>query len=280
MAGFLYFLPGQNRGIKIADLQAAGLGYAFERRMSPREVLGGGPDGNPGVVVADPESVPDIGYYADRQTWRKIPGSRNWLGYLTHNRPTPADLQRDQVLDGHWITLADGNEWLVPIARGSVEETFETPGGAKDTRLAWCRNLPEATSIDDDEGHWIRDGVLARYRPLWDTATRWWDARSGAKIPDAEEGKPTRVTFDFDGTNDGALLALQANYRVSKIEAAALGLFDDQCVVEILDALIDWPTIEAWLKKKARSIADSSSTDDGPPVDGPATDPQLPISGP
>lgn len=273
MAGFLYFLPGQNRGIKIADLVKLGLGYAFERRMDVRGVPGGGPDGSPGVVIADPESVPDIGYYADRQTWRKIPGSANWVGHGNENRPTAADLQRNQMLDGHWVELADDAEWLVPVARASAEETFEGPDGAKDSRLSWYQKLPEATSIDE-EGNWIRDGVLARYRPLWETAVRWWDARSGAAMPDASEQGTVRVTFDFDGLNDAAVLALGANYRVSKIEAAMLGLFDDQCVIRILDALVDWPVIEKWLKKKARLMADSSSTGDGPPADGPVTGPQ------
>ena len=55
---------------------------------------------------------------------------------------------------------------------------------------------------------------------------------------------------EFADVNDAALLALATNYRVGKAEVVLLGLFDDRATVEILKALIDWPTISAWLKKK------------------------------
>lgn len=265
MPGLLYYLPERDRAIKLEELRTAGLGYAFERAPTCCGVQGG-PDGSPGVVVADPQSVPEsqIGHYPDRQTWRKMPASPNWVAYYTADRPASADLQRDQVLPGHWIRLADGQEWLAPIARGAGEE---------DDRLVWYQNLPEATSIDG-EGNWTRTGVLPRYERLWEIATRWWDARSGATISDDAQQQNIRATFDFDGLNDAALAALAANYRVGKAEVALLGLFDDHCTAQILDALIDWPTIETWLKKKLPSMLATSSTDAGPPAAHAVTDPR------
>ena len=42
--------------------------------------------------------------------------------------------------------------------------------------------------------------------------------------------------------------ALAVNYRVTRAECAALGLFDDQqnTLTAILGAVIDWPTYEQW----------------------------------
>ena len=170
--------------------------------------------------------------------------------------------------------LADGREWLCPIARGAIDS---------DGELGWCQNLPAAVGLDA-EGEWTRQGVVAKYAPLWAVAMRWWDAFAAASPdeddePDAEAEK-TQIRFEFADVNDAALLALATNYRVGKAEVALLGLFDDRATVEILKALIDWPTIQGWIKKKARSIPAGSSSDAGPPAEPNTTGPASATSGP
>jgi len=247
MAGLLYFLPGRDRSIKLPDVKAAGLDYAFEDRCTPAGVERG-PDGERGVIVADDERIEAhrIGYYPDKQTWRRIPGLDAWVGMYTDDPPEPTDLIRQRALPGHWVRLGDGHDWLIPVARAAAEQ---------DSTLVWYQALPQATTIDE-EGRWIQGGVLPAYQRLWDIAMRWWDAVVAAETIEESETS-AKIELDFEEINDGALLALATNYRVGKAEVALLGLFDDQCVREILAALIDMPTIQAWLKKKAAAAGSS-----------------------
>ena len=247
VAGLLYYIPTATRAIKVAELAELGLGYAFDSRLVPREVQRG-PDGDRGVVVADCDRLKEhlLGFWPEKQRWLKIPGcpGNAWVGRHLDQPIEPADLVRDQVLPGHWVTLADGRDWLCPVARGAIDS---------DGELGWCQNLPAAVGFDA-EGNWTRQGVVAKYAPLWDVAMRWWDAFAAAS-PDEDdqpdgEAEKTRVTFEFADVNDAALLALATNYRVGKAEVVLLALFDDRATVEILKALIDWPTISAWLKKR------------------------------
>lgn len=262
MPGFVYFLPNKTRlDAKLDKLRELGLGYAFEERAVGAEVQHS-PSGERGVVVGDPAHVTEnhLGYFADRQTWQKIPGKEIWVGFATASPPTPADLARQQQLLGHWVKLADDQRWLVPIARRVVPEDYHLP---------WYCALPQSVGLDE-HGEWVANQPLARYAPLWRQALAWWDAMSAAELVD------NKAQLDFAGLLDAAVLTLQANYRVSKIECALLALLTIEHAREVLNALIDWPTITAWLKKKADSeTTDSSSFSSGPeaatlPTDQPA----------
>ena len=246
MAGFLYYLPGKGASLKIQDLRAAGLGYTFERSFTPAPLLGSGPDGGQGVIVADDRCVPSakIGMYADKQVWRKIPQRDVWIGYYTAERPTPGDLIRSDPLPGHLVTLGDDNQWLIPIARGAAEQ--------EDEMVGVC-SLPTVRDLDE-EGHWMIGGVLPKYERLWQIAQKWW-ALMCTKISGASTEDDEPVVFDFDGENEAAVDVLTANYRVGAIEAAALGLLNSQTVGAIFMALVDWPT---W-KKKLDTIGSAST---------------------
>jgi hypothetical protein len=268
--GPVYFIPQAARSIKLADVRALGLAYAFDDRVTPAGVSQG-PDGHAGVVVADPDRVPPhkIGYFASEQTWRTAPGVATakgdpvWVGIFTADPPTPADLVRKETLDGHAVTLADGQRYLVPVAR-SIDD-------AQDQLVYHCR-LPRAITLDDD-GAWQPAGILARHERLWEIAAAWWDARLGAS--DTSQG----ITFDFAGANDCALAALATNYRLGKAEIGLCGLLTETSVVAILDALVDWPTVEAWLKKKFPSASAGSATEPGAPAEPAGTAPRSPTSG-
>jgi len=252
MAGLLYFVPERDRTITLDQVRELGLGYAFERRVVGSNATGA-IDGRNGVVLADPTRVEGhrIRYLPDRQTWRKIPGLQGeaWVGCYTGG-VQPPDVARADQLQGHWVTLGDDQQWLAPVARALTEQ---------DDDLRWHNPLPTATTIDDD-GNWVDAGVLPRYRHLWPIATAFWDAWANAESDDDEQ--EVQVAFDFTGSRDAALAALAANYRIGKAEVASLGLFNQQAVASILQALIDWPAVEGWLRKKREQ--GGSSTAGGP----------------
>jgi len=241
MAGLLYFLPGRDRDVKLADAQAAGLGYAFERSLDPCAVARG-PDGAAGVIVAEADTAPKLGMYADEQTWRKVPGTECWVGMFTAAPPKPDELARRELLDGHLVTLGDGQQWLAPMARRIVEYEGQPVG---------VTVLPRRRQFDAD-GRWTRGGPVAKYARLWDVAERWWQEILRATANDA-------LQFEFDDENDAATVALAANYRIGPAEVDLLGLFDDDSVSAILCALVDRPTMEAWARRKKKA----SSADAG-----------------
>lgn len=241
--GLLYYVPGEKRGMatKPDQLAAAGIAYAFEKTPTATEVTTG-PAGREGVVlVADATDV-RAGYYPHEQEWRKVPGSDSWVGRELDKPINPVSLARKQQFTGHLVTLADGQAWIVPVARSAWERDGELVG-------AGCA-LPRVTTVDD-EGNWIVGDVRQEYATLWAVAERVWDQMtSQIAALQGESDEDVTVRIDFAGLNDAALLALATNYRVGKAEVAMLELFDTDCVIQILRALVDMPTVDAFLKKK------------------------------
>jgi len=251
MAGLFYYAPGRV-SVYREDLAAIGLGYAFERNPDCRQCQRG-PDGDRGVVFADSRFVPLalLGYFEAAQRWSKVPGSAAWVGVNNDTPPKPNDLARDSQIVGHYVALADDQSYLCPVARA-----LDMSGDSLTPYLA----LPRTVAVDES-GEWGTGGVVPKFRRLWDTATRWFEAVRGAGIGDDSAAK-----FEFADIAESALLALQTNYRVGKAEVSLLGLFDDRCMTEVLQALVDWPTLEAWLKKKAASSAALAGSSSEPGV--------------
>ncbi|HRS28497.1 MAG TPA: hypothetical protein P5255_09545 [Phycisphaerae bacterium] len=239
MGAFLYWAPG--------DQLPEGLEHLDGLRLTQAGVLRS-PDGasKPGVVLADEAHLAGqrLGLYPDEQTWRRVPGCQAWVGFYRAARPTPADLQRPTLLAGHAVRLADGQEWIAPIARGCVDDEAE---------LRCYVALPRRSELDDD-GRWVPGPVAERYGKLWECAVRFWDAFVGAKplatTPSDESGAPTSLSLEFTELHETATAALAANYWVSAPELALLGALDEGTAVAVCQALIDWPTIARWLEKK------------------------------
>lgn len=248
----LYYLPGVNAA-KDDTIERFGLGYAFEGDSVPHRAINGGPDGGNGIIIAAGDKT-RIGYFPDRQRWRQIPKSDAWIGIDTEQPPKPHELIRDDRLSGHFVRLADGHDWLVPVACLVVEENGE---------LVPANALPYASDLDE-QGDWVPSGVHPTYAPLWKIACDWWEAWSDAEV--SEENGTTRMRFDFAGLRDAAVRVLGVNYRVANIEAAMLGILDDHVARNVLEALVDAPSIKAFVKKKAASVASAScSTSCGDP---------------
>lgn len=241
MAGFLYFLPNVSRSNLDAVVKQRGLGYAFDGGRASRECQSG-PGGMPGLILADAQRLGDLeaGYYPDRQTWRQIPGVDAWVGYFTARKPIAADLARPKQLQGHFVELLDGGHWLVPMARSYIEEESE---------LRYLCMLPERATLNA-QGQWAPGPVIDRFAPLWAIGERWVD-------------KGMAGTKYGDGVRD-SVAAMQVNYVLGEVEADVLGLFTADHIKEVLDAVIDTPTLRAWQKKRIDGAPDGSSSADGP----------------
>lgn len=238
MAGLVYFVPNQAPAVaKREQFAKIGLGYAFEADAGAAQVTSG-PNGQPGIVLAD-KSLPENlrGYYPQQQKWMAIPQhpAGAWVGLFEADRPKPVDLARKQQLAGYSVTLADDQTWLVPVARKL------RPDG---DRLPWYCALPTRLGFDS-AGEWDEGRPTQRYEALWDLACRWWDA-----VVSAEVREETAI-FQFVNLADGAVAALQANYRVHKVECVLLDMLTLEHAREVLNALVDWPVVIEWLKKKA-----------------------------
>jgi hypothetical protein len=188
------------------------------------------------VPIDQPESVE-----------KQIPKEKwPWVGMYTADGPRPEELQRRQLLDGHWVRLGDNRKWLIPVARGCSENA--------EGNLVCHNNLPTALDLDD-AGKWVRGTVVKAYEALWQVGERWFTTRQRAWAGtlaegDAAEEETTELLIDFPDVTVAAVVALSANYRLGPAEAVLLELFTEQNVVEIMQAVVDWPTWAEWFKKK------------------------------
>lgn len=270
--GLLYYIEGAHPQ-DVLPGKYAFLAYAFDKKPTGCGCVHG-PDGaGAGAVFADSAKVPGhkIGHYPDKQKWQKLFGTGDVIAYVgmyVDDRPSPADLQREPMLNGHVVAMADGQQWIAPVARGQSDTEGE---------LGWYNALPTNTTLDDD-GNWAQGAVVPRYEALWDAACKWWEVFTGAvsALSTAKGGEPApdgnAVSFTFADKNDAALTCLSANYRLAKPEVVLLGLFNDQATQAVLMASVDWPTLQDIAQKKTAdgglSIVDGQEADT-PPTDQP-----------
>lgn len=259
MQTLTYIPAALPRHLTPALLAERGLAHLGDpKALTARECARGPLAGPGGLIVArgalTPETIGRVGYYPDRQKWRRVPHSSACVGYDTEHPPTPADLARAEQLPGHWITLGDGHKWLCPVARA----WDDIGDGQRGFRCA----LPQRSTLDD-AGNWQPGEVVEQHRKLWEMAGQWWDVKAGAAAKDAS-------IIQFAPGHDAAVKALAANYHVSAAECALLGLLTVPVVVSILDALIDWPTLAEWQKKTASDSTGAASNTDAGDAESPA----------
>lgn len=202
MAGFLYFVSGAQR----PDVEAQGLAYALPGSIAKAPVVGG-PNGVPGLVMAQSSRHPDrkIGYYPAEQRWEKMPTAagvpERWLGYWNDGKPTPADLEKPVLLDSKVAYALGGSEkWSI----ATLTELDEAGGGA-------CA-LPGREVLADDGG-------FVSLPPEGEPGRLWELVHPVAlRLLGFAEPPPTHAELR---TATVALLA--ANYVVSTPELSLLG---------------------------------------------------------
>ena len=221
MAGFLYYVPGmQSLATPLSALAHLG------KSLSQRGVFSKGPDGGGGLLLArGARGMPAMKIDLERQDWTEAAGAGFWLATEWGGAPGPFDLVRREPIGGHFVTLADGNDWLVPTARSDVRQ-IDLP---RSLRLGpngeWVsETLPEFLSFCDrvEAAHdCFREMLKAQreYRAIDQT------------VPDAD-----LIALAIEG--------LAINYHVSAQEVSVLGLLTSANIHSIIGALFDWPTIE------------------------------------
>lgn len=241
MSRFHYFFPGATtEGEGNSALARAGLDPVIESGGRTWRGIRGGPGDQVGQLMTNAGGGEHrAAYLPETQTWRECGDDetgRFWIGYTTDTPPAPLDLVRPEVVDGHLIELSDGESWTVPMAR-----VF--PFG---TRLPQTMALgPNHTTVKE---------VLPRYAALSHAAERIFEQV-------IEHGRWTEDDLLLIGLCSDAL---SVNYFVGEWElAAALRIFDTRSIRSIIEALIDWPTvqeIEALASGKKKSLASGQST--------------------
>lgn len=250
MAGFLYYFPSK---APLTRKRLGELGFPHAAAADlPGAAVQRGPVAEPGYVFAlrgaahpQAERPTPIGYYPDHQTWQCV--GKWWVGWREGSAPRPIDLQRRESLDGHPVTLRDGHDWIVPIAR----LLDGTPG------------LPQTFSLNAT-GEPVRR-IVADYRILWNLAQRIWATmwseeappesppKGGEDPPESPLGKggedPSESPLDKGGRApltweecfSAAALALAVHYRISAMELRALNLLTDDELCEVIRAVVDFP---------------------------------------
>lgn len=254
MSQFIYYLPGVDRASATPEqLAAFGLGYAFEHPVCAGVTRGPSDSkdepGPSGVVVSESRDGVPPRYLPDKQTWRRL-SSAAWVGMFSSAPPTPKDLAREKQLGGYLLTLGDGRPWHVPCARRWHDQGDDDP--------AYLCTLPQGLDYDRDRG-WHLGAVKDRYRPLWRLVEAYAAAMSAA-VEAAGADPRVEIKFQFDQLDELAVTALQLNYRISDVELAMLGVYDEEARQRIVDHVLDMPAFEALAKKKASALVHAAGS--------------------
>jgi hypothetical protein len=183
-----------------------------------------GPGGLGGLVYSNDDGK--TGYYPDSQSWSQA--EEIWIG-VDRDPIKPESLLRKEIIGGHSVRLEDGNDWIIPVARAF-------PSGTR---------LPEALILGPD-GQLISE-VLPRFAQFSTDANRVYDALAG-------DGEMSVVD-----AWEIAVKALGFNYYIGRREVSLLKLLTTANIIEILKAIIDYPTVMEALKKKAPDAGSMSA---------------------
>ncbi len=218
-----------------------GLGYAFETPSIGSVQVGGGPGNKAGVIFSASSASGHIRYKPEQQTWEQYPGKDGlWLGFWKENRPGPEDLIRRKPKDGHFVELCDGQEWLIPVAR-AVDGSSPLPRALK-----------------NDGTDWLVGDVKEAFKDYFARACQLWDVMFPAESEASGEDRIVTIA----GAADLCVIALSINYRVSVAEVSLLELLDTEIYTAVCKAVVDYPTLEAMVKKNEIPDAPSSKPGD------------------
>lgn len=254
-AGFVYFVEGVARGTLTPDqLSERGLSHALAERVQPRGASSG-PGGCGGLCLCDGRVDHScLGYFPDRQEWRPMVGAPGgvWCGLDRERRPRPDELARDTLLDSNLVADGLGVQWAVPAARRFHHQPPSPP--------VPLENLPRRLALDVQSGRFLPGEVQERYRPLWQ-AVRGYTEAAEAAVAAAEATDSGEVRFDYD-VDGMAILALQANYRLSATEIDLLGIWDEDFRERVIEATLDQARWRKW--QAAVAAGDQKKTPPSP----------------
>lgn len=230
---YLIYLPGK-RGANPRHLVDVGLGGLLGGGHGPEfaEISRGGPDDGGGLLVhwsdvTRPELFPAPLVQLDRQVWTPAKpdprqpadseagrAGRFWMGRLRDFAVTPAALRRGDAIGGGPVTLCDGQEWQIPVARLLPHSFGLGPDGRPSRQVS-----PQYAEFYRQTEEYFRQIVALRQDPQ-------------AVI----EGRLANA-WHF------ACEALAFNYRLNSDLVDWLGLLDDARIVWTIGATFE---LQAW----------------------------------
>lgn len=230
---FIYFVPGG--GVRPATWPASlrqRLGPAAATRETQR-----GPGAEAGVLLAASADVlTRVADPCDPWQWTPAPDAalpeRYSIGHDPSAMPTPADLQRAEIIDGYTPQLNDGRAWTVPLARA-----YPT-GGNIPRLIEWTPEGP-------------REAANPQYQAICTDAEAVWSV-----VQDPDSGELTTAEAARI-----ALAALAVNYRIGPGEATVLQLLTTDAVKLVCWCLVDMPGyLQATAPEMLTAAAKKNST--------------------
>lgn len=239
MTQFLYCFPGvkNSGGLKLKTLfRESGIEYAYKEgakyQITP---VTNTPAEQSGIIVQADGDFSTCRYNPDEQVWGRIEGTECYVGKWKTDVFKPEDLARKEQIDGYYLKLRDGNDWIIPVARFNMSEDNS---GCLRHQLALDKN-----------GKMIKGALPPRQEKLSEIARDLLDKilNYEGKI-DEQYGE----NYPFD--------ILAGNYRIWKAEVALLQLwyFEDDYEKNIILFFIDAPGF-AELKKKELESSNSNA---------------------
>jgi hypothetical protein len=240
----LFFLPdlreeaAKDVGLRRQVLKERGLSEVFADVPMVEQPLwelpGRGPENRPGCLMYFQTPTGGIPrraeYRPSEQSWTPVgDGSLLWIGVDTAELPKPEELARKRQYDGYSVTLADGNQWNVPIIR------------APDGQTSLPRDL-----IWDATGRLI-EPIKPLYQAYWDET-----AETAKWVFDG-------VQPDYERALQLAIRALAINYRYDRNLHNVLRVIDSETLTGVLVS-----TVDGMAQKKSMTSAAPGSPDSCP----------------
>ena len=242
----------------------------FQRGNVSIMQLATGPEGRKGLLVA-PFSESECKYDPQTHHWEKV-GEGAWLG--AQKKVDPNLFLRDKTFAGYLVTLADGQEWRVPVANPFVK-TCTLP---IIYRWRWCDKAKKTQMYNAIENRFAEVSEKAGEIGL-EVYERKLDALLNGKANDFEIDMPDEEAAKF------LHKVISVNYDINFLEFQALGVFSIESFERMFSCLIDTDgidkavadTLQSTIEEKVLSKKNSSS-DSGEPVSSPTTSQQLQTS--
>lgn len=236
MSSYFLFFPVKGKDVlkkDAAHFEGAGFDPAWCDIFQAGNVIGKSPSGGKGVVYTPRGTA---GYFPDRQHWEKRDGY--WLGWSVDKQgrpipPTPAGCLRHENHGGVPVKLADGQEWLVPIAQ----------------------QLPHAHTYDAKSGQWQRL-VKDPFREYWDETLKFYMAWVASFTGE----EPGSVESTWGQAANFATLAIGLNYYLTPGLMSEFGLFDDAALQRVQEAAMEAAAILTVAAQKKTEPATTRAT--------------------
>lgn len=234
MSGLLYYIDGVKSAPLENDLKECGL---YGQKVGPychTEIFLNGTKGTVFGIKGKCSDDIKVGFYHDEQVWENIPKadgkeSRLWIGYYRDNKPKPKDFLRKDYIDGYYLELADGNQWVIPVAR-RFQQGCLLPKGMK---------MVVAGRVDEF--------VIEKYMPLQRIAEQLF-VHFGLD-EEKEFHKEDGFLCDDASFFTTCVEVLSTNYNLDFRDVSILKLFTTDNTIDILKLVIDMPHVEKIMRE-------------------------------